>query len=198
MTSRHGVRLLALVTAGLMVQACAAPPQKEMDQARHAIQAARSAGAEQYAAEAFAAATAALRRSEDAAAQRDYRLALTQALDASERAQDAVKTAAVQQSIMRTGADSLVGELTATVDRAKEAIKAAEATRPSRATRLAISDARRTIVVANVALQEAREALGQQDYRAARAACEGVAGKLDATIRALSVPSPAFPARRRD
>ena len=198
MSLLRGVRLLGFVTVALVAQACATPPQKEMQQARSAIEAARAAGAEQYAPDGFAAAAAALRRSEEAAGQRDYRLALTQALDAAEHAGDAARTAAAEQAAARAAADGHVRDLAASADRARLAIAAAEAARPSRAVRLAISDLRRAIVVANVALQKAREALGQQDYRTAVAACEGAATQLDAAIRALSAPAAPSPARRHD
>ena len=57
-----------------------------MQQAQGAIDAARAAGADQYAREEFTAAEDALKRSHEAVAQRDYRQALNTALDARERA----------------------------------------------------------------------------------------------------------------
>ena len=61
--------------------ACTSPPNKEMDQAQGAIDAARAAGAEQYASTEFAAATTALKSANDAVEQGDYRLALNHAID---------------------------------------------------------------------------------------------------------------------
>src|SRR5687768_10694125 len=72
------VFLVALCTA------CAEPPSKEMNQAQGAIDAARAAGAEQFAAAEFTAAVDALRRSEEAVAARDFRLALNHAIDSRE------------------------------------------------------------------------------------------------------------------
>ena len=65
------------------------PPDKEMQQAQGAIDAARAAGADQYAHEEFAAAQEALTHANEAVEQRDYRLALNHALDSRERAQNA-------------------------------------------------------------------------------------------------------------
>src|SRR4029453_19109474 len=70
------VRRLALMTAILSVS-CAEPPNKEMNQAQGAIDAARAAGADKFAAAEFAAAQDALKRSEEAVAARDYRQGLT-------------------------------------------------------------------------------------------------------------------------
>jgi len=184
--SHRGARLLLALFAALLSCACGTPPQKEMDLARAAIEAARAAGAERYAADGLAAARTALARSEAAARQRDYRLALAQSLEAAEQAQDAARTAAAAQTAIRAKADSFLAQLEATADRAKQVVATAEAARPSRTTRLAISDLRRAIVVSNVALQKAREALGQQDYPAAVTACEGALVPLDAAIRAVT------------
>ena len=64
-----------------------------MNQAQGAIDAARAAGAERFATAEFAAATDALKRSEDAVAAGDYRQALSHAIDSRERAQNAAKFA---------------------------------------------------------------------------------------------------------
>ena len=84
-----------------------------MDQAQGAIDAARAARADRYATEEYDAAVTALKRANEAVAQRDYRLALNHALDARERAQGAAKEAADQQATLRSGAERRLGELTA-------------------------------------------------------------------------------------
>ena len=72
--------LLALLV--LFTTACGGdPPDKEMQQAQGAIDAARAAGAAVYATEELAAAQLALTRAEEAVSARDYRLALNHALD---------------------------------------------------------------------------------------------------------------------
>ena len=86
------VRRLALITA-ILSASCAEPPSKEMNQAQGAIDAARAAGADKFAAAEFTAAVDALKRSEEAAAARDYRQALEPRLDSRERAQNAAKMA---------------------------------------------------------------------------------------------------------
>ncbi len=99
--------------------ACAEPPSKEMNQAQGAIDAARAAGAEQYAATELAAAVDALKRSDEAAAQRDYRLALNHAIDSRERAQNAAKSAGVARAQARGDAERLVAEASTLLTQAR-------------------------------------------------------------------------------
>ena len=75
---------LLVATCLLATVACSAPPEKEIQQAKVAIEAAKTAGAEQYAREEFAAAKEALTRADEAVTERDYRLALSHALDSRE------------------------------------------------------------------------------------------------------------------
>ena len=92
--SRSRAGLLVVASACLAAaMACAEPPDKEIQQAIGAIDAARAAGAAEYAAEDFTAAQDALTRANDAVELRDYRLALNHALDSRERAQNAAKMA---------------------------------------------------------------------------------------------------------
>src|SRR4029453_5138209 len=58
----------------VLATACTSPPNKEMDQAQGAIDAARAAGADRYATTEFTAATTALKNATDAVSQGDYRL----------------------------------------------------------------------------------------------------------------------------
>jgi len=73
-----------LVVTLLVLPACAEPPSKEINQAQGALDAARAAGADQYATDEYRAAASALKSANDAVTQRDYRLALNFALDSRE------------------------------------------------------------------------------------------------------------------
>ena len=77
-----------------VLAACAEPPTREISQAQGALDAARAAGAEAYARTEFQAADAALKKAHDAVAERDYRQALSFALDAREQARTAAREAA--------------------------------------------------------------------------------------------------------
>src|SRR5258706_6960077 len=95
------LRLPACIVAAVLVTACGDPPNKEMDQAQGAIDAARAAGADRYATSEYTAATDTLKRAQDAVAQRDYRQALNEALDSREHAQNAAPEAADTQRQVR-------------------------------------------------------------------------------------------------
>src|ERR687887_2904186 len=111
LVGRRFARSFALAAA-LTAAACGDPPEKEMQQAQGAIDAARAAGADDYANEELTAAQAALKRANDAVEQHDYRLALNNALDARERAQNAAKQAADGKAVARTEAEHTLGATT--------------------------------------------------------------------------------------
>src|SRR5882672_9896539 len=85
---RRIVPSLALFAA-VMGAACGDPPEKEMQQAQGAIDAARATGADQYARDEFTAAEAALKRAQDAVAQK----ALADAAAALDESRAKAKTA---------------------------------------------------------------------------------------------------------
>src|SRR3954454_10600700 len=116
---------LAVVTA-IAGMACGDPPDKEMQQAQGAIDAARAAGADQYAREEFAAAEDALKRSHEAVEQRDYRQALNTALDARERAQSAAKESVNRKAIARADATKALADADAALHNSRARLKAAE------------------------------------------------------------------------
>src|SRR5262245_26310287 len=120
---RYRVVLVAL----FLTTACAAPPDKEIQQAQAAVDAAREAGAPEYAPAEFQAAEDALRRAHDAVGQRDYRLALSNALDSRERAQEAVTAAATQKAAARKAAEQAVADADRALERARATLKSAEA-----------------------------------------------------------------------
>jgi len=184
-----------LFAAALSCTACTSPPDKEMNQARGAIEAARAAGADTYAPAEYKAAVEALKRSEDAVAQRDYRQALNSALDSREQAENAARAAADQKAAARSQAEKELRDLQATLDEARARLKAAETTR---ARRRALQDERATVDGADASVQKARTAMSQQDYLGARAAMNGVGEQLRAAIsRIAQVIEPPAARRRR-
>ncbi len=183
-----------MLAAVLLGSACSEPPTKEMHQAQGAIDAARAAGAEEYASADFTAAVEALRKYDEAVSQRDYRLALSLALDARERAQEAAKQAATQKAAVRSEAERLAAEVTEALSDADHRLKQAVAARtPADRT----AEATRAIDAARQALQEARALLGSDRYLQARDELTGVAERLKTISSALPAESPSQPARRR-
>jgi hypothetical protein len=187
-----GIVLIAFVA--LWSTACGEPPNKEMQQAQAAIESARAAGADEYAHDQFAAAVDALRRAQQAVADHDYRLALNDALDSREQAQEAAKNAADSKSAARTDADRLIAATVNALDATNERLKAAQA---ARVAPRVLTDSRRATTDAEQVLQEARTAFQRGDYRGAQAVLKGVAERLRAAAQDLGTAMPTPPARRR-
>ena len=175
--------LAAAICALLLSIACSEPPQKEIDRAQGAIDAAQAAGAEQYAREPFNAATTAMKQTHEAVQQRDYRLALSRAIDANERALEAAREAANGRARAQSDAEAAINRLMITVRQLEERIKAAEAARlPARET----ESIRRTRADAQKALQEARAAVASGNYLQALAMTKGLAERITVEIRTLN------------
>jgi Domain of unknown function (DUF4398) len=189
------VLLPAAVLLTVLAIACAEPPRKEMDQAQGAIDAARAAGADDYARTELQAAVDALAKAEEAAAQRDYRLALNYALDSRERAQNAAKTAVDARAKARGDAERAVAEVDALLKRARTRLRDPEVSAlPSRVAR----DPMTEIEAAERALQEARSALQREDYGEAIAVLNGHAAALQRALAALdNAVAPSGSRRRR-
>ena len=165
-----------------------------MHEAQGAIDAARAAGAEQYAPAEYEAAVVALERYADAVADRDYRLALNHALDARERAQDAARMAADQKAIIRSEAEHALDTVEATMRQLDVRLRAADA---ARAPIDVLENARLTARAAEAAVQEARTALASDNYLAARDATRGLAEQLREAIRQLDTVVRRFSERLR-
>lgn len=189
-------RLAAVLLPIVLVAACSAPPQKEIDLAQGALDAARAAGAEQYAPQAYAAANSSLQQAHAAVAQGDYRLALTQALDAHARAQDAAKGAADGKARARGDAEAAVAAATASLTQLKTRLSAPDI---ERLTQKDTAAARKAAMAAEAAVQEAREAIKAEDYPAAREGVKEIPASITAeivAIDALAAKRAARPARR--
>lgn len=183
-----------LVALSIGVTACGDdPPEKEMQQAQGAIDAAHAAGADQYAREEYVAAQEALKNARQAVAQRDYRLALNNALDSREHAQNAAKLTADNKAAARSDADHALIDLTAGLTEARAKVKSQE-TAQAPAKTLAL---RRAIVDADAALQEARTAFSAGDYAAVTAAAREPAARLRTVMRDLEAAAPSPGHRRR-
>ena len=182
------VRRLALITA-ILSASCAEPPSKEMNQAQGAIDAARAAGADKFAAAKFAAAQDALKRSEDAVAARDYRQALSHALDSRERAQSAAKMAVEGRADARGHAERAISEVATLLSRAQAQLK----DNPR-----ALKGPRSTVTAAEKMLQEARTALKAEDYPGVTKALNSAAAELQAALTEIDAAgSPRAAPRKR-
>jgi Domain of unknown function (DUF4398) len=175
-------RLPGLLCALVLCAACSAPPQKEIDTAQGAIEAARAAGADEYAADSYQAAVASLQAANDAVAQGDYRTALSRALDARERAHQAAQQAADGKARTRSESEAAITAASTALLRLQRQIKAAEAARvPAKE----LAPARTAARNAETAVQKARAAVGAGRYLEVRPALAGANEEINATIRRL-------------
>jgi len=191
--SRLSALLGTLVCAVVLFAACSEPPKKEIDQAQQAVDAARQAGAEQYAAEAFAAATAALQQAREAVDQRDYRLALSRAVDAGERAHEATTAATDNKAKARSQAEAAINTTNASVIHLQARVKVADEVRvPARE----LSPARAALKDAEGTMQKARALLAAGNYSAATAAMAALDGQIRSEIRVVEAAITLRTARR--
>jgi len=185
--------LTALCLALFVTIGCGGePPDKEMQQAQGALDAARAAGADKYATEEFSAATLALTNAKEAVDQRDYRLALNHALDSRERAQNAAKMAADGKATARTEADRAINAAQAEINAAEARVKTAETGKATRS----LDGPRRAIGTAQAALQEARADFERGEYLGIPAKARAATASLTAASKELDAAG-VTPARRR-
>jgi predicted S18 family serine protease len=150
--------LAALVLGAALSTGCAEPPTREIGQAQGALDAARAAGAEAYARTEFQAADAALKKAHEAVAERDYRQALSYALDAREQARTAAREAAAARGRAATEVALAIQTAAADIDAARKRLAGPAATRELRARQTPALDELTT------QLQEARSSVAAGDY----------------------------------
>jgi Domain of unknown function (DUF4398) len=191
-------RLAAAIGTLVFLTACSAPPQKEIDRAQGAIDAARAAGAEQYATEPFTAATTAMQQTHEAVTQRDYRLALSRAVDANERALEAARQAANGKARAQADAEAAFQHVQTSARQLSAQLKAAESARvPAQQT----EPARRLHADAQHSLQEARTAIAAGTFLSAMPLLQGLPEKITTQIaeldRAIEARTARAPRRRK-
>lgn len=166
-----------------------------MDQAQGAIDAAKAAGAEQYASAEYTAATDALKRAHDAVTASDYRLALNHAIDSRERAQNAARQAADSKAQVRGEVERTMAEVTALTTQAYARLEAAQ---KARVPRRVLAEPSKTLAAINSEVQEAGEKMKAGDYLEARPILLENKGRLQKTLATLNeVVMPQAQRRRR-
>jgi hypothetical protein len=175
-------RLSGLVCVLLSCAACSEPPRKELDMAQGAIDAARAAGAEQYAPEPLAAATTSLQSAHDAVAERDYVLALSRAVTAREQANEAAKRAADGKARTRSESEAAIAAAATGLLELQQKLKAANAANVGANDLRAASQAARK---ADAVLQEARAAVENGNYLEAGVAVGAMRKEISEAIRSL-------------
>jgi len=164
-----------------------------MQQARSAIAAARTTGAETYARDEFTAAQDALTQAERAVRDRDYRLALNRALDSRERAQTAATEAGDHKALARADADRLLIQAAAAL---ADARRTSIPIPPRVSARTAATVPHAHVADDEVAVQEARAAFGAENYAAVTAALPAIIEDLQRVTHDTEVPTQTTGRRR--
>jgi hypothetical protein len=188
------IRARSLFLVVLLSGACAEPPNKEIDQAQGAVDAARAAGAERYAPAEYGAASQALRQATEAVGAGDYRLALNFALESREQAQNAARVAADTRAELRGSVERSLAELALLVSQTRARVEEASGIsrdRQARASAEALLDRLET------ALQEARTSLRAEDYRAAERQLTEVRAQMAEVDQLMPPRRPAQSSQRR-
>jgi hypothetical protein len=183
-----------LVAALFVLSACADPPNKEINQAQGALDAARAAGADQYAATEYKAAADALTAANAAVDQRDYRLALNNALESREHAQNAARQAAETRARVRGEVERTMAEVAALLAQANGRVAAADKLRVPRRT---LREAQQLLASINDDVQKAGAAMKAEDYASAQPALAGIRERLMKVISLLDQPRNAQSSRRQ-
>jgi hypothetical protein len=177
----------------VLATACTSPPNKEMDQAQGAIDAARAAGADRYAPNEFAAATTALKNASDAVAQGDYRLALNHAIDSREQAQNAARVAADTRATVRGDVERSMAEVKALITQVNAWIGSPAATRTPRTRRTA----EQVVTASTAEVQKAGSAMQSEDYAGAQKLLTATKERLQKVLPAAPNTAAAQSTRRR-
>jgi hypothetical protein len=186
---RAALACLVVALAG----ACTSPPNKEMDQAQGAIDAARAAGADRYAVTEFAAANTALKNANDAVEQGDYRLALNHAIDSREQAQNAARVAADTRARVRGDVERSMAEVNALGAQVRAWIASPASARTPRTRRAAQA----VVKQSTAEVQKAGSLMQSEDYAAAQKVLDGTKERLQKVLPAAPDAEAAQSTRRR-
>ena len=182
-----------LLVTLLVLPACAEPPNKELGQAQGALDAARAAGAEQYAPAEDQTAADSLKAANDAVTQRDYRLALNNALESRERAQNAARQAAETRARVRSEVERSMAEVASLLAQANARVANAE---KSRGPRRNLREAQQLLARVNEDVQKAGAAMKAGDYLAAQPALSGIKERIGQVTSLISQPATSQSSRR--
>jgi hypothetical protein len=117
---RRRSKLAPLVLSCLALSACEQPPTKEIAAAEAALQQARADAADVFAADRFGEAQAAVADAQKKVQAKDYRGALSSALDAAEKSRLASQAATAAKTLARNAAELAEAEAQAALDEVAE------------------------------------------------------------------------------
>jgi hypothetical protein len=149
----------------LLISGCAKPPTLEIDAAKAAIQAAKAAEADVYAASEFGAAQKALADAEAKVTGKEYELAKTAAIQAKEKADAAKSAAGPEKAKAKAGAEEALTQAKAEVAGVMEQI----ANAPKKAD---LGTLKSDLEQVEQGISEADAAYNREDYKGAASKAE--------------------------
>lgn len=169
--------------AALGISACDSPPVKELEAAEAELAKARDADAEVFASEAFSEAETALTDARANVLRREYRSALSSALDAAQKSKEARGVAAVAKDAVRKRSDALVAS-------ARERIAQAASSGEAKGRKAAPTpECRNAVDRAQPLVETLASHAADGDWVAAREDVTATEGALDQIDKACAVPS---------
>ena len=178
-------RCRSLVSAAIIASSIVAcggnPPDKEIEQAQTAVDAARATSADRYAKEDFTASTDALKNAHAAVDARDYRLALNYALEAKDRADTAARDAADRKATARSNADRALRNAALSLVDIRAKLRTAQGRQPARV----VNAAKKAAAESETRVQEARALFEREDYPKVLEILAAPTARLRESIRSL-------------
>lgn len=175
-------RLVSAAIIASSIVACGGnPPDKEIEQAQAAVDAARATSADRYAKEDFTASTDALKNAHAAVDARDYRLALNYALEAKDRADTAARDAADRKATARSNADRALRNAALWLVDIRAKLRTAQGRQPARV----VNAAKKAAAESETRVQEARAAFEREDYPKVLEILAAPSARLRENLRSL-------------
>ncbi len=176
---------MPLLLASLLV-ACDQPPNRELRAAETALSDAKKEGADVYAAERLKEAEAALAAARQKVEQKDYRGALSSAVDAAEKARAAAAAVPSAKVLLKSAAETAQAEAQAVLD---EVVAIKEEAAQSKVPEAAFAAVQGRVAEVEAAIQGVTDRLGESDLHGAqkaaadlKARASGLAGEFRAAL----------------
>ena len=177
-------RVGALVAALVAVVSCGSPPQAELDAAQSALDSARQAGAETYAADAYNRAKNTLADANAKVQQSDYEAAKTAAVQAKSQADQAKSLAESEKARIRDEAQVIVGRVSNAIGDTRVAVDGAPRGKGADGD---LDQLRADLGQAEASISSARSSLGSGSFNAALEQAKSGESKLGQVQSAIQV-----------
>jgi len=176
MRIRIFLTLTAIAGLLLIIAGCAEPPQQEIDEAKAALEAAKSAEADIYVPDMYNAAKKALDDALALVEEGDYDEAKTLLISAKESAVKAAEAVAGKKEEIKNEVEEMLAGIPEAVKETKNLWKKAPR---GKGTREALEMIKRDIEAAEAAVPEVTATLESGDYLGARQKAQSIMGKLN-------------------